>query len=126
MKVIIAGSRTITDYETVCTAIKKSGFFISEVVSGGAAGVDKLGEKWALENLTPIKKFAADWKTHGKKAGPIRNSEMVKYCEGAIIVFDGSSKGSQDTINKMQKAGKLLFIYVPTVVKSQKYVPDAK
>ena len=113
VKILIAGSRTITDYEIVKTAIKKSGFFISEVVSGGAAGVDKLGEKWAQENLTPIKRFLPDWKTHGKAAGPIRNTELVKYCEAAILVWDGVSKGTQDTLNKIQKAGKQVFIYVP-------------
>lgn len=113
MKTIIAGSRSITDYEVVKKAIKLAGFTITEIVSGGAAGVDKLGEKWAIENALPIKRFLPDWKTHGKAAGPIRNSEMVKYCDAAIICFDGSSKGTQDTINKMQKAGKLVFIYVP-------------
>jgi len=113
MKVLIAGSRSITDYETVKTAIKKSGFFIHELVSGGAAGVDKLGEKWANENLIPVKRFLPDWKTHGKKAGPIRNSEMVKVAEAAIIIWDGSSRGTKDTLDKIQKAGKQVFIYVP-------------
>jgi SLOG family YspA-like protein len=113
MRVIIAGSRSITDFEVVKAAIKKAGFFIDTVVSGGAVGVDKLGEKWALENATPIKRFLPDWETHGKAAGPIRNSEMVKYAEAAIICWDGISKGSKDTINKMQKAGKQVFVYVP-------------
>jgi hypothetical protein len=113
MKTIIAGSRSITDYEMVKLAIIKSGFKITQVISGGAVGVDKLGERWAQENNVPVKRFPADWKTYGKAAGPIRNSEMVKYCEAAIIIWDGSSRGAQDTITKMQNANKELFIYVP-------------
>lgn len=113
MKTIIAGSRTITDYETVKLAVKLSGFTITSVISGGAAGVDKLGEKWAQENSLPIKRFLPDWKTHGKKAGPIRNSELVAAADCAILVWDGASKGTQDTLNKIQKAGKQVFIYVP-------------
>ena len=113
MKTIIAGSRTITDYSTVKEAIEKSGFKITEVISGGAQGVDKLGERWALENNIPVKRFLADWIKHGKAAGPIRNSEMVKIAECAIVIWDGISRGSQDTITKMQNANKELFIYVP-------------
>ena len=113
MKVIIAGSRSIIDYEIVKLAVQKSGFTISEVVSGTCAGPDKLGERWAQENNIPIKRFPADWNKHGKVAGPIRNSEMVKYCENAIIIWDGISRGTQDTITKMQNANKELFIYVP-------------
>lgn len=112
-KVIIAGSRSITDYEAVKTAIKLAGFQITEVVSGICAGPDKLGERWAIENLLPIKQFPADWKTHGKSAGPIRNSEMVAYADCAVIVWDGISRGSKDTLDKMQKANKQVFIYVP-------------
>lgn len=113
MKVIIAGSRSITDYEVVKTAIKKAGFFIDTVISGGAAGVDKLGEKWAEENLIPVKRFIPDWKKYGKAAGPIRNSDMVKVADAAILVWDGSSRGTKDTFNKMQAADKQVFIYVP-------------
>jgi hypothetical protein len=113
MKTIIAGSRSITDYETVKTAITLAGFYITEVVSGGCAGPDKLGEKWATENALPIKRFLPDWETHGKAAGPIRNSEMAKYAECAVIVYDGVSRGTKDMITKMQKANKQVFTYVP-------------
>jgi hypothetical protein len=43
MKCIIAGSRTINDYDIVVKAIKESGFAISEIVSGEAAGPDTIG-----------------------------------------------------------------------------------
>jgi hypothetical protein len=115
MKILIAGSRSITDYEVVKEGILRAGFMITEVVSGGAHGVDKLGERWAQEHALPVKQFLPDWNTYGKRAGPIRNSEMVKYCEGAVIIFDGTSRGTQDTITKMQAVNKQVFIYVPTV-----------
>lgn len=44
MKVIIAGSRTLHSYDLVVRAVKDSGLQITEVVSGGARGVDRLGE----------------------------------------------------------------------------------
>ena len=57
MKTIIAGSRDLTDYNLVKLAVEESGFEIAEVVSGGARGVDRLGERWAKEHGVPIKRF---------------------------------------------------------------------
>lgn len=84
MKTIIAGSRTVTDLEIVKKAIKASGFKITEVVSGCCLGPDKLGEQWATHNNIPIKRFPADWKKWGIKAGPLRNMEMGEYGNGRI------------------------------------------
>lgn len=50
MKVIVAGSRSITNRQFVYNIIENSGFNITEVVSGNANGVDKLGEQWAVEH----------------------------------------------------------------------------
>jgi predicted Rossmann fold nucleotide-binding protein DprA/Smf involved in DNA uptake len=66
MKVIVAGSRDITDYVWVLRAISEAKFKITEIVSGGAKGVDSLGEMYAKENGIPLKVFPADWKTYGK------------------------------------------------------------
>ena len=48
MKVIIAGSRSITDATIVEKAINESGITITEMVCGGASGVDTLGEEWGI------------------------------------------------------------------------------
>ena len=65
MKIVIAGSRTITDYEIVKKAveqvIKENDLKITEVFSGTANGVDKLGEKWAEENDISIVRYPAPW-----------------------------------------------------------------
>ena len=54
MKTIIAGSRDITDYTVVLSAILLSEFKITEVVAGGARGVDKLAERFAADMLSLI------------------------------------------------------------------------
>ena len=50
MKVLIAGSRSIVEPDVVREAIAASGFDITTVLSGGAKGVDRLGEEWATEH----------------------------------------------------------------------------
>lgn len=105
MKVIIAGSRTFTDYSIVEQAIKDSGFEITQVVSGAAHGVDTLGQHWAQRNGKTIKFFPAKWKTHGKAAGPIRNREMAEYAEALIAIWDGESRGTANMIKNAQELG---------------------
>ena len=110
MKVIIAGSRTVTRFDDVLDAVFKSGFVIDEVVSGGAAGADKFGEDWAAVNSTPIKRFYPDWSQYGRSAGPRRNRQMAEYADALIAVWDGKSRGTQNMIEEMKALGKPFWI----------------
>jgi len=112
MKVIIAGSRTITDYKIVEDAVNESEFNISEVVCGKAKGVDLLGETYGKENNIPIKYFPPDWKTYGKKAGFIRNKMMGDYAHGLIAVWDGESPGTRHMIEYAKKKGLSVFVKI--------------
>lgn len=106
MKVIIAGGREITDYEALLKAIENSGFEITEVISGGARGVDYMGEWYAESNNIPLTKKPANWEKFGKAAGGIRNSEMINYgAEALIALWDGFSSGTADMIDKSRWAG---------------------
>lgn len=109
MKVIIAGSRDIADPALLEEAIRDSGFEITEVVCGCAAGVDKLGELWALANGADIRYFAADWKTYGKAAGPRRNGEMARHAEALIAVTHGSP-GTKNMIHQARTYGLKIFV----------------
>lgn len=100
MRVIIAGSRHYHNYEVVERAIVDSKFNITEIVWGGAPGVDQLGFDWGIKNGVTIKKFEADWEKYGKAAGPIRNTEMVGYGQALLLIWDGFSPGSRDIKKK--------------------------
>ena len=106
MKVIVAGTRTIEDYEVVCKAIEESGFEITELVSGGARGVDKLGERWAKENGVPVNVFQAEWEKYGNRAGPIRNVAMGSYADALIAIRHGPSPGTSHMVSFMGTLGK--------------------
>lgn len=110
MKVIIAGSRSVTDIWHVYRAITYSGLEITEVVSGCARGVDKLGEEWALMQPIPIKRFPADWDFYGKSAGHKRNKQMAEYADALIAIWNGSSPGTKDMIEQATKRGLKVYI----------------
>ncbi|WP_049912962.1 SLOG family protein [Halococcus thailandensis] len=106
LSVIVADSRSILDClspagqrRLVVEAIDESGFSVAEVVSGTARGVDQLGEDWAGEHDVPVKRFPADWDTHGRAAGPIRNEEMAKYADALVAIHVDESAGTADMID---------------------------
>lgn len=112
MKVIIAGSRSVTSPSVIIDAINYSGFDIDEVVSGTARGVDRIGEQWGCSNNKKITRFPADWDKHGKSAGYRRNVDMAQYADALIAVWDGSSKGTQHMINIAHENGLEVFIFL--------------
>lgn len=89
-----------------------------EIVSGGAKGADRLGEKYAKENNYKVKKFIPDWEK-GKSAGMVRNIEMLKYSSHALVFWDGVSKGSKQAIDNAKKYNVKLRVigYVQELLK---------
>ena len=120
MKVIIAGSRSITSYAIVRDAVIASCLWSRvgnqlEIVSGGARGVDRLGEDFANRNGLKIHRFIPDWNgEHKKAAGMIRNIEMGKFSDGLIAIWDGQSRGTKQMIDWSKQNG--LFVYVHQVM----------
>ena len=118
MKLIIAGSRSVTDYSVVRIAIVNSGLWKRhkhgiEIVSGGAKGVDRLGEQFAKNNGLQIHQFIPDWSgPHKKAAGMLRNIEMGKFADALVAVWDGESRGTKQMIDWMTKAEKFVFVHI--------------
>jgi hypothetical protein len=118
LRVIVAGSREITDYNEVVNAIQASGYYITKLVSGGCRGVDGLGEIWAenQEPPVPVKSFPARWgywRRRGKTwyAGHERNQQMADYAEALIAVWDGASTGTADMIRRAKARGLLVYVH---------------
>ncbi len=113
MKLIIAGSRNITDIDIVLKALITLVPLnrVKEVVSGTARGVDKLGERWAQTMKVPIKKFPANWDKFGKSAGYRRNEEMAQYADALLAIWDGESKGTKHMIDLANKYGLKIYVH---------------
>ena len=111
MKVIIAGSRGITSLAEVESALIVSGFKPTEIVSGGAPGVDRLGEKLAALRAIPVRQFIPDWSGYaGARAGFVRNTQMAEYADALLAIWDGKSKGTKHMIDTAWKKGLEVFI----------------
>ena len=121
LRLIVAGGRNFLDYDVLSRVLQvwlaryaqesRKGDRPVIVISGHARGADTLGERFAREHGLGLEIYPADWKNQGKRAGFIRNSQMVATADAAVAFWDGASHGTLDTIRKMQAAGKDVTVY---------------
>ncbi len=113
VKLIVAGGRDFSDHSFLLDKMSELNKFlnISEIVSGCAKGADTLGERFAVEFRIPIKRFPADWDTHKKAAGPIRNTQMAKYADVLVAFWDKKSRGTKHMIDTATKEGLQVYIF---------------
>lgn len=101
--IIVAGSRRFNNYNFVAGALEA---LIGDqdviIMTGGATGVDTLAYQWAGKKKLDRHVVHAEWKKHGKAAGPMRNEKMAKLATH-LIAFDDNTKGTNHMI---QCAGK--------------------
>ena len=109
---LIAGSRDV-DAKQAWLAIDDAywelpGIAPAILLSGGARGVDTIGEHWWVETMgdkDTIVRILPEWDKLGARAGYVRNVELVERATQAIIVWDGQSKGTAHTLRLVQGKG---------------------
>ena len=76
------------------------------VVHGGASGADTLADIVASSLGFTIKRYPAKWHLYGKKAGPIRNEEMVAHGADIVLAFPAAvSPGTKNCMSVARRAG---------------------
>lgn len=83
----------------------------SIVVSGGAPGVDSWAEEAARQHGLGIQIFAADWDGLGRKAGPIRNAQIIAHADELVAFWDGKSRGTLNTVVQAREAGRPVRVF---------------
>ena len=114
MRVAIVGSRDIADreeywYSKICENIPKN---CTEIVSGGAEGIDTLGRRYAEEYGLLLKEFLPEYEKYGKSAAYLRNTQIVEYAHMVLAFWDGKSKGTADTIIKCYQMNKPVEVFL--------------
>lgn len=107
MRVIICGGRGYNDKEYIFRALdaihEKTP--ITHVLSGMALGADTWGVIWARQRGLDTTGFHAQWKTHGKAAGPIRNRSMLEDGKPELVIAFPGGKGTANMIEQAKAAG---------------------
>jgi len=105
MKVLVCGSRHFQDYDLLKKTLDEHE--ITEIIHGGARGADTLSSNYSRGRNVPVRVWPANWEVYGRRAGPIRNSQMLKEGQPEyVIAFRGpESRGTQNMIDQATKAG---------------------
>lgn len=106
MKLLIVGSRSITEFDLTPHIPPDT----DTVISGGARGIDALAEQYA--DLHHLSKYIIrpHYMLYGRAAPLKRNEQMVNMADAVLVIWDGHSKGAQYTIKYAKKAGKPLSV----------------
>ena len=106
MKLLIAGSRTICDFD-LSPYISDD---IDVIISGGAKGIDTIAEMYADKNKLSKLIIRTKYEKFGRSAPIKRNEEMVILSDKVLVIWDGKSKGTKHTIDFAKKHGKEIQI----------------
>ena len=102
MKLLIVGSRSITNFDLLPYVSQQ----VDTIISGGANGVDSIAEKYA--DLHRLSKYIIRprYDLYGRAAPIRRNEQMVDMADAVLVIWDGKSNGAKHTIGYAKKAGK--------------------
>ena len=105
MRVLVCGSRNWPDAGVIILQLARLPKD-AVVVHGGARGADRCaGRAAAMYGLT-VEEHPADWNRHGKRAGVMRNLEMLDSGIDLVLAFQcEGSRGTQHTIDEARRRG---------------------
>ncbi len=106
MRVLVTGGRDFNDRELLCEALDRlhAAHPFTVLIHGDANGADRLSGEWATLRGIEVEAHPADWKKHGRAAGPIRNQKMLEEKPELVVAFPGG-RGTADMVRKAKQAG---------------------
>lgn len=116
MRVIVAGSRNLKlSQQTINELIKTSPFAwgTSRVASGGAVGIDQMGENWARQNGLEVDFYYPEYDRYPPKVAPImRNKVMADNADALIAIWDGKSRGTKNMIDEAKARNLKIHVII--------------
>lgn len=109
MKVAVIGSRNLR----VDNLGKYLPEGVTEIVSGGARGVDTSVREYARANGIKLTEFLPEYDKYGRGAPLRRNITIIEYADLVLAFWDGSSHGTKYVIDNCKKRGVPVKVYVP-------------
>jgi hypothetical protein len=107
MRFLVCGGRDFSDWELLDRALSfiQKWYGISCIIEGDFRGADRMAGYWARKHRITNHKFPADWKKHGKRAGPIRNQQMLDEGRPDYVVAFPGDRGTADMVARARRSG---------------------
>lgn len=107
MKIAIIGSRNLI----VNNLEKYLPEGVTEIVSGGARGIDTCAKEYAVANDLKLTEFLPEYEKYGRGAPLKRNLLIINYADEVIAFWDGSSHGTKYVIENCKKKNKKVTVF---------------
>ncbi len=108
MKIAIIGSRTLT-VPNIEEYLPEG---VTEIVSGGAKGIDEPAARFARIHGIKLTEFLPDYARYGRGAPLKRNEQIANYADAGIAFWNGSSRGTKYTIDLFRTLGKPITVVI--------------
>lgn len=104
-RVLVCGGRDYVDRRGVYKCLDGLVPRPTQIIAGGANGADSLAVDWAGYRSVPYRVFNADWEKHGRRAGPIRNQQMIDEGNPHLVMAFRGGRGTADMVRRAKAAG---------------------
>lgn len=106
MKVAVIGSRGLK--------VDNLGEYLpegtTEIISGGAKGVDACAREYAIAHNIKLTEFLPEYKKYGRNAPLLRNISIIERADVVLAFWDGKSRGTKFVIERCYDIGKRIYI----------------
>ena len=108
MKVGVIGSRGLT-VDNLEQYLPEN---TTEIVSGGAKGIDTCAREYAISHGIKLTEFLPEYSRYGRGAPLKRNLKIIEYADVVIAFWDGKSKGTKYVIDNCKKQGVQVDVHI--------------
>jgi len=126
MRVLVCGGRDYRDREAVFGELhalaERYGWLT--IIEGGATGADSLAREWAQLCYHGLVTVVADWQSHGRAAGPIRNQQMLTSAKPDLVLAFPGGRGTADMVRRANAAGLNVRSYSAALAQPSGYGSD--
>ncbi len=91
---------------------------VTEMVSGGAKGIDTCAKKYALTHHIKLTEFLPEYNKYSRGAPLKRNLQIIEYVDMVIAFWDGKSKGTKYVIDNCKKKNIKIIVHRVSSVSS--------
>lgn len=108
MKVAVIGSRNLS-VDDLQNYLPEG---VSEIVSGGARGIDRSARSYAIANNIKLTEFLPDYSMYGRAAPLVRNDSIIEYADLVLAFWDGKSRGTKYVIDRCGRRGIPIKVFL--------------
>jgi len=108
MRIAVVGSRNIS----VVDLERYLPWNTSQIISGGARGVDTCARQYALSHGIEYVEYLPEYNIYGRSAPIKRNEKIIGHSDIVLAFWDGKTRGTKYVIDRCKKLGVEVRVYI--------------